>query len=232
MATPSKPITSDTSGAWSAQQVYVLAAVSLLVGLSVGYFFLGKMTGQSRALVQPPVSMTSTGAPPSGMHPKITLEQMKKMADMQASPLIEKSKADPKNAGLLVQIGGIYQGSHQFKEAADYFERALKIDPKNIPTRTQLASCLYYSGDVDGAIGQLNQALKYDPKDANSLFNLGVIRLQGKNDSAGAIAAWEELLKANPNLDRKPIVEKMIADAKSGNNARTGTPQGEKSDGN
>jgi cytochrome c-type biogenesis protein CcmH/NrfG len=141
------------------------------------------------------------------------------MADVQASTLIEKSKADPKNAGILVQIGGIYEASHQFKEATDYFDRALKIDPKNVPVRTQMASCLYYSGDVDGAISQLYQALKYNPNDVNSLFNLGVMKYQGKKDPSGAIAIWQQLLKNNPNLDRKPIVEKMIAEAK----ASTGT---------
>jgi cytochrome c-type biogenesis protein CcmH/NrfG len=78
-----------------------------------------------------------------------------------------------------------------------------------------MASCLYYSGDVDGALARLNQNLKYDPKDANSLFNLGMIRYRGKKDPAGAIAAWQELLRANPNLDRKPAVEKMIAEAQA-----------------
>ena len=92
----------------------------------------------------------------------------------------------------------------------------MKIDRKNVSTRTELASCLYYSGDADGAIAQLNQSLKYNPTDPNSLFNLGLIKWKGKNDAAGAIATWEQLLKTNPNLDRKPIVEQMIAEAKAG----------------
>jgi cytochrome c-type biogenesis protein CcmH/NrfG len=140
---------------------------------------------------------------------------MRQMADFQASTLIEKSKTDPKNAQLLIQIAGIYQATHQFKEASDYFARALKIDPKNSSARTQLASCLYYSGDVDGALAQLEQSLKGNPKDTNALFNLGMIKYRGKNDNAGAVAAWEQLLKSNPNLDRKPEVEQLIAEAKS-----------------
>jgi len=76
-----------------------------------------------------------------------------------------------------------------------------------------MASCLYYTGDVDGALGQLQQSLKYEPRDANSLFNLGMIRWKGKNDPTGAIAAWQELLKTNPKLDRRPVVEQMIAEA-------------------
>jgi len=196
-----------------AKQVYAIALVSLLVGLVVGYTFLGKKPNPIAA--QPPSSPSASTMPMTGNHPKLTLEQMKQMADMQASALVEKSKAEPKNAHLLIQIAGIYQSTHQFKEASDYYDRALKIDPKNASARTQLASCLYYSGDVDGALAQLNQVLKSSPKDTNALFNLGMIKYRGKNDNAGAIAAWQELLKANPNLDRKPMVEQLIAEAKS-----------------
>jgi cytochrome c-type biogenesis protein CcmH/NrfG len=204
---------STTNPGLPANQAYAVAAVCLVVGLIIGYALLGKH--DTRRIVQPQSSTAPASAGTMGSHPKLTLEQMKQMADVQASALVEKSKADPKNAHLLVQIAGIYQATHQFKEAADYFDRALKIDPKNTAARTQLASCLYYSGDADGALAQLNQVLKSDPKDTNALFNLGMVKYRGKNDNAGAIAAWEQLLKYNPNLDRKPMVEQLIAEAKS-----------------
>jgi cytochrome c-type biogenesis protein CcmH/NrfG len=75
---------------------------------------------------------------------------------------------------------------------------------------------MYYKGDVEGALAQLQQSLKQNPKDANSLFNLGIIKWQGKQDAAGALAAWQELLKSNPQLsaDRKGTVERMIANVK------------------
>jgi len=55
--------------------------------------------------------------------------------------------------------------------------------------------------------------LTYDPKDANCLFDLGMIKLQGKQDGKGALAAWQKLLKSNPQLspDRKAIVQKLMA---------------------
>ncbi len=215
MATPSEPIGASAKSHWSTEQVYALAVFSLLVGLSVGYLFLGKHGSPGTARTQPPINAANFPSTPKGGHPQITLEQMKQLANVKASTLIEKSKADPKNPDLLIQIAAIYQSSHQFKEAADYFEKALEIDPKNVANRTSLASCLYYSGDVDGAIDQLKQALKYNPKDANALFNLGMIKYQGKKDPAGAIATWEQLLKQNPNLDRKPIVEQLIAEARA-----------------
>jgi|SRR5271165_610209 len=215
MATSPASTPSTPSVGLPASQVYGIAVICLLLGLFVGYSLLGSHTHPGVARTQPTGTAASPASPATGGHPKLTLEQMKQMADVQASALIEKSKADPKNAALLAQIAAIYQATHQFKEAAGYYEKALKIDPKNVSARSQMASCLYYSGDVDGAVTQLNQALKYDPKDANSLFNLGMIKYRGKKDPAGAIATWQQLLKTNPNLDRKPIVEQMIAEAKA-----------------
>ena len=211
MATPSANATPDPG--LPAKQVYVVASVCLLVGLVVGYTFLGKAAAPK--LVQPPAAAAPGTVASMANHPKQTLEQMKQMADVQASAFIEKSKSDPKDIQSLIQIAAIYQAAHQFKEAAGYYARALKLDPKNAAAGTQMASCLYYSGDVDGALQELNQVLRSNPKDINALFNLGMIKYRGKSDNAGAIAAWEQLLKTNPNLDRRPVVEQLIAEAKA-----------------
>ncbi len=197
---------------WQAKQVYAMAAVCLLLGLAIGYLFRGS---QSPA---PPVPQAggnepaATAGPMSGQMP--SLEDMKGMADKKAAPLLEKLKSDPNNTDLLIQLGNIYKATHQFKDAAGYYDKVVRVDPKNVAIRTELASCLYYKGDVDGAITQLQQSLRYDPKDANSLFNLGVIRWQGKQDGSGALAAWQELLRSNPRLsaDRKAAVQKLMAD--------------------
>ena len=213
----SEPITQPNAGlAWQAKQVYAMAVICLVVGLAIGYLFRGS---QSPAVpAQPaanPQASAQSSAPGGGMGGQMpSLEQMKKMADTKAAPLLEKLKGDPNNSDLLIQAGNIYIATHQFKAAASYFDKSLQVDPKNVAIRTQLASCLYYTGDVEGAISQLQQGLHYDPKDANSLFNLGLIKWQGKKDGKGALAAWRELLKANPQLsaDRKATVQKLMAD--------------------
>jgi cytochrome c-type biogenesis protein CcmH/NrfG len=201
------------ASAWQAKQAYAMAVISLVVGLAIGYLFRGS---QSPAPRPPATVAAATNSPhAAGTGEQMpSLEQMKKMADDKAAPLLEKLKTDPDNAGLLVKVGDLYQATHQFKAAAGYYEKAVNVDPKNVPTRTQFASSLYYGGDVDGAISQLQQALHYDPKDANSLFNLGIMKLQGKKDSNGALAAWQLLLKSNPQLseDRKARVQKLITD--------------------
>jgi len=218
----------SSSSEWQVKQVYALAVVCLLIGLAVGYLFRG-----SHSAAPSPTPMQATPAAaanaPSGMGAQgggmgqqpVTLDQMKRMADKKAEPLLAKLKDDPKNADLLVQVGSIYYSTHQFKDAADYFGKSLAVKPKNVAIRTQMASCLYYSGDVDGALKQLEIATADDPKDANSLFNLGYIRWEGKKDTKGALAAWSQLLKANPQLEpaKKAQVEKIMADVRSQNSA-------------
>jgi cytochrome c-type biogenesis protein CcmH/NrfG len=198
------------ASAWRPALVYGMAAVCLALGLVVGYLVRG--SGSAQLASATPAPFSAVGG--LGQHPTPTLEQMKQMADKQAQPLLEQLKTDGNNKDVLMHVAYLYKSAHQFKEAADYFEKALQLDPKNVAARTEMASCFYYNGDVDGALGQLQQALKYDPKDANSLFNLGVVKWKGKNDPVGAIAAWQRLLATNPKLDRKPIVERMMAEAR------------------
>lgn len=206
---------------WSSTQVYVMAAICLALGLALGYLFRGSQTKSSAASVSGTAGMAAQPGMPgqAGMpRPMPSMDQMKQMADKKAEPLLAQLKNDPNNADLLKQVAKIYLATHQFKEAAGYYGKAVDINPKDVSTRTEMASCLYYSGDVDGALAQLQQALKDDPKNANSLFNLGMMRWKGKNDTKGALQAWDQLLKANPDLEsnKKAQVEKVIAEAKQG----------------
>lgn len=235
------------------RQVYTMAAICLAAGVVVGYLFLGPQTqgaprpqaaamgsGQAPTLAAMSGGQAEPGAnrapqaPPGhamGARRMPTLDEMKQMADKQAAPLLEKLKADPKNSALLMQVGAIYHSTHQFAEAAAYYRKAVEVDPKNVVLRTKLASSLYRSGDVDGALAQLKQALEDDPTDANCLFDLGLIRLQGKQDSKGALAAWQQLLKTNPQLspERRDAVEKLMASVLTTEGNQRGT-QGARSD--
>jgi cytochrome c-type biogenesis protein CcmH/NrfG len=197
---------------WKSPQVLAMAGICLVLGLLLGYIFRDSGSPNPQQRTQPaamPSSAVQTRTMP-------TLDDMRHMAEKQAAAVQERLKTDPKNSRLWNQLGTIYKTAHQFKEAAGYYEKALQFDPKNVAARTDLASCLYYQGDVDGALRELHQSLQYAPKDANSLFNLGMIRWQAKQDAQGAEAAWEQLLKSNPELTavQRAEVEKLIAQVK------------------
>jgi cytochrome c-type biogenesis protein CcmH/NrfG len=163
-----------------ARQVYTLAVVCLVLGLAIGYLLGGSqapvLATHSTANIKP--STPSPHAMNPGHMP--TMGEMKHMADKQSAPLLEKLKNDPNNTDLLAQLGAVYHTTHQFKEAAGYYEKAVQADPRNVAMRT----------------------------------NLGMIKLQGKGDGKGAVAAWQKLLKLNPQLspDRKATVQKLMAE--------------------
>jgi cytochrome c-type biogenesis protein CcmH/NrfG len=205
---------------WTPTQTYAMAAVCLLIGVLVGYLVRGSATPAGQP-VRPSAEMQqAAAAPPSsmGQQKMPSLDDMKRMADKQAEPLLTKLKTDPRNVDLLNKIALTYKATHQFPEAISYFQKALDVDPKNVAIRTDMASCMYYTGDVDGALAQLDKSLTYDPKHAGTLMNIGIIKWQGKNDVAGAVAAWQTLLKRNPNFPEKAVIEHMITEAQQQKN--------------
>jgi tetratricopeptide (TPR) repeat protein len=208
-----------TSAIWKPTQTYTMAVVCLLIGLAIGYFLRGS------AAPAPPVAAMAAAAQPGadphagmGQQPMPTLDDMKRMADKQAQPLLTTLKADPKNAAVLNKTALTYKAAHQFKEAIVYFQKALDVDPKNVGIRDDMASCMYYTGDVDGALDQLNKSLTYDPKHPGTLLNIGVIKWQGKNDVKGAVESWQTLLKLNPDFPQKEAIEGLITKAQQQEN--------------
>jgi cytochrome c-type biogenesis protein CcmH/NrfG len=146
------------------------------------------------------------------------------MADTQAAPLLEKLKADPNNPELLANIGNIYYDTQQYPTAIDFYQRALKAQPSNAGIRTDMATAYWYSGNADGAIAEFNRVLTYQPNSANALFNLGIVKWQGKMDVEGAVAAWQKLLATNPTYEGKEKVQQLIAQARKHTDVKPGTP--------
>lgn len=216
---------------WQASQLAVMCAVCVATGFLAGYLLRDSAprpvpARSARAETAEPSPWEMGEAASQLQTQQIpdktpTLDDLKRMADMKAAPLLAKLKSDPKNPQLRNQIGLIYESAHQFREAAGYFEKSLQYDPKNIGVRADYASCLYYTGDVDGALAQLNKSLAYDPKHAGTLMNIGIIKWRGKNDVDGAVAAWKKLLQYHPEFPQKDLVQHMIMQAKQTKTAKT-----------
>jgi cytochrome c-type biogenesis protein CcmH/NrfG len=203
--------------AWTGVQAYTLAVVCLLLGVAGGWFIRGSQTPAA------PVANLESAAPVNA-NAQPTPEQMRKMADTQAGPLLEQVKTNPNDPDLLSKIANIYYDVQDYPTAIAYYQRALKVQPANADVRTDLATAYWYTGNPDSAIQEFNKALSYQPNKANTLFNLGVVQWQGKMDIKSAVATWQKLLASNPNYENKDRVKQLIAEAEKHSNVKPGTP--------
>jgi tetratricopeptide (TPR) repeat protein len=206
---PMSPLQPPTSvKTWTSREAYLLAMVCLFVGLIAGYL----LRGSSSPPAGPPVTATAPNPSPGGsMQSAAALNQ-------EAQPLLDALRVNPKDVPTLVKLGNVYYDHKFWPEAIRYYQQALDIQPNDPDVRTDMGTAYYYSGFPDKAIEQFNQVLKTSPNYPNTLFNLGIVRRDVYKDNAGALAAWNKLLKNNPNLpaDQVQKVQSVIAETKGG----------------
>ncbi len=211
-----------TAGAWTSREAYLLALVCLVVGILLGYLF----HGSTPAPVAPPTAaggtMPSGGGPqgmgmPPGGFPVPAGSPPPTAASLEgvAAPLLAAIKADPNNVENLVQLGNLYYDHRVYPEAIEYYTKALVQRPNDVNVRTDLGTAFWYSSLPDKAVKEYEKSLAVDPGHANTLFNMGVVKSEGLKDYAGAIAAWEKLLKSNPQYPQRQRVEELIAQARA-----------------
>jgi tetratricopeptide (TPR) repeat protein len=121
---------------------------------------------------------------------------------------------DPRNVRAAVQAGNLLYDGQRYVEAIAFYQQAFALNPVDINVSTDLGTALWYSGRADEALTQYDLSLKLDPKHAQTLFNVGIVRSDGKRDYVGAVAAWELLLQSNPAYPGAARVRELIADAR------------------
>ena len=122
---------------------------------------------------------------------------------------------DPKNVRANVELANRLYDAGRYAESIPYYQQAFTGDPKNVSVSTDLATAMYYAGRADDALAQFALSLKIDPKHAQTLFNLGIVKRDARNDPKGAIEAWERLLSSVPDYPDAGKVRTMITELKS-----------------
>ena len=191
------------------RNVLILAGFCLILAVTLGF-----LIWKPRVPVSAP---TRAGNPslPAGVLPRVgqvTPDQLKSMADKQAQPLLAQLQSKPSNPELLAKLGYIYYRTQNYREAATYYKRSVDLKD-DVIVRTELGRAYFYAGDPDSALAEFEKVLKSDPGNANALFNVGMVKWQIKSDVDGAVAAWQQILKNNPQHPRRTEVEQLIARA-------------------
>ena len=196
----------------SSPGVLIAGAVCLAVGLLIGFYF-GKIWSRPEASPDPGRPAATVPDPNAFVQTEAALKAVlnNQPADLQT----------------LIQLGNLYYDNSRFQEAADYYGRALEQDPRNVPVRTDRGTCYWNLGKPDAAIADFQKSLEVDPAHAQTLFNLGVVYLHGKNDPVQAKAVWQKLLAANPGYPEKAKVQEMIASLSAETQSGRGSPSGQ-----
>jgi tetratricopeptide (TPR) repeat protein len=199
------------AGYWSSTQSYVLAVITLLLGVFVGYLVRGSSATKAG-------QTSSASAAGSGFGSLGISQQQPSRAELTSrivEPLLQQLKTRPDDPELLVNIANSYYDGQDYAKAIEYYQRILKIRPQDVNVRTDMATAMWYSGDADGALKQYEQSLKFQPTYPQTLFNMGIVKWQGKKDSKGAIQAWERLLALNPNYPERQKVLQLLDQVKN-----------------
>ena len=186
--------------AQNSNSVLLVGIVCLMLGLAVGYYF-GKESGKTHPVVQSqPQTQLPSQAPV--VNPAAFLQEESTLKLTLAS--------NPKNLNALIQLGNLYYDHQKFPEAIEYYGQALAIDPRNPNVRTDRGTSYWNIGQADAAINEFKKSLEADPSHSQTLYNLGVVYLNGKSNPEEARRVWERLLAVDPNYPQRAIVEQQL----------------------
>ena len=157
---------------------------SVVLALMIG-FFGGLVFG---------IYKTSSDLPPSQVANSTADEGQARM--LQA--LEAKVRQNPNDVAAWVQLGHLNFDRNAVPEAIEAYEKALALAPDDAPVHTDLGVMYRRANRPEDAVREFDRAIALDPQLENPRFNKGVVLLHDLNDRAGALQAWEELLKINP----------------------------------
>jgi tetratricopeptide (TPR) repeat protein len=109
-----------------------------------------------------------------------------------------------------VQLGNMYFDAERYTEAVRWYEDALKLQPSDANVSTDLGVAYYYIDQPDRAIQQFERSLTIDPKHTKTMLNMGIVKAFGKQDLAGAAAAWQQVIATAPDSQEAQAARKAL----------------------
>jgi tetratricopeptide (TPR) repeat protein len=179
----------------------VTGVAGVLLGIIVGYMLGVSQSGVGSNLAPAVSAQTAATAPAAANE-----QELQAYRNVLAT--------DPKNVRANVELANRLYDAGRYPEAIPYYQQAFTLDSNNVGVSTDLATALYYAGRTDEALAQFDRSLALDPRHAQTLFNIGIVKRDAKNDPQGAIAAWERLLANVPEYPDAAKVRTMLAELK------------------
>jgi tetratricopeptide (TPR) repeat protein len=175
---------------------------TLIIGGLTGYV-IAVQGGRAAPAAEPALSASALSAAAT---PVVDEGALKAYRDILAR--------DPKNLAAATAAGNMLYDAHRYVEAIPFYQQAFALNTTDVNVSTDLGTALWYAGRADDALSQYDRSLAINPTHSQTLFNVGIVKADGKRDYAGAIAAWEKLLATTPDYSNAANVRSLIEDAK------------------
>jgi tetratricopeptide (TPR) repeat protein len=189
------------------ETVILIVVIAFLVGFVTGatVAILKGKKGVETASVQQKPQMAPPSVPP-GPSPLEVASKIKTLKE-----IVQK---DSRNLPAWIELGNLYFDSDQPKEAIEAYSQYLAAKPDNPDIRTDMGIMYRRLGEFDRALEEFRKAAQSDPKHINSRYNIGIVLLHDKQDVKGAIKAWEDYLKVDPESERANRVRAQMENLK------------------
>ena len=181
----------------------VYAVFTLMVGGLGGYMLA---VAGSRSGAGGPAQTAAALSPASAPAPLVDENALKAYRDILTR--------DPTQRQAAVNAGNLLYDAHRYVDAIPFYEQAFALNESDVNVSTDLGTAYWYAGRPDDALAQYKRSLKISPTHAQTLFNVGIVRADGKHDAAGAVAAWETLLATTPDYPNAAAVRERVAEAR------------------
>jgi cytochrome c-type biogenesis protein CcmH/NrfG len=120
--------------------------------------------------------------------------------EARISELMRQVKANPKDAGSLVELGNIFFKAGDYKSAGEWMQQGVAADPTNVDARLALGASKFNLGDVADARRNWLQVIASDPKNVEAYYDLGFLYVSGKRpDLPKAKQMWQKVVALAPN---------------------------------
>ena len=171
------------------ETMLIIALIALVVGFLGGVFYSALQSG-------PTGSVQTASTPPQQQ------QQQAGMSNEQARAILDLEQevaVNPTNVNAWTQLGHVYFDTNNPPKAIRAYEKSLELNPNNPDVLTDLGVMYRRNGQPEKALAAFEQAMTVAPNHEQSRFNKGIVLRYDLNDREGAVKAWEELLKINPN---------------------------------
>src|SRR5499427_207012 len=178
-------------------------------GLLAGWIIASQTASYSNPPA-PAATQASAPAPSQGQAPPAAVLDEAKVNAFKS--MIDR---EPANVTPRAQLANLYFDAERYDDAIKWYTEALKLAPNDVNLSTDLGVSYYYTNQADRALEQFDKSLKMDPKHAKTLLNLGIVRAYGKQDLAGAEAAWQQVVQLAPDSPEGQAAKRALDSLKA-----------------